>query len=46
MTKEEIISGLQFTIDMFLFDPMTGEDKNYWNRCKRFEWVESEEDEE
>lgn len=25
MTKEEIISGLQFTIDMFLFDPNTGE---------------------
>lgn len=25
MTREEIISGLQFTIDMFLFDPMTGE---------------------
>ena len=25
MTREEIISGLQFTIDMFLFDPRTGE---------------------
>lgn len=25
MTREEIISGLQFTIDMFLFDPDTGE---------------------
>ena len=25
MTREEIISGLQFTIDMFLFDPNTGE---------------------
>lgn len=25
MTKEEIISGLQFTIDMFLFDGNTGE---------------------
>lgn len=25
MTKEEIISGLKFTIDMFLFDPTTGE---------------------
>ncbi len=25
MTNEEIIQGLQFTIDMFLFDPFTGE---------------------
>ena len=25
MTREEIISGLQFTIDMFLMDPITGE---------------------
>ena len=25
MTREEIIQGLQFTIDMFLFDPNTGE---------------------
>ena len=25
MAREEIISGLQFTIDMFLFDPNTGE---------------------
>lgn len=25
MTREEIISGLQFTIDMLLFDPLTGE---------------------
>ena len=25
MTREEIIQGLQFTIDMFLFDPSTGE---------------------
>lgn len=25
MTKEEIIGGLQFTVDMFLFDPNTGE---------------------
>lgn len=25
MTREEIIGGLQFTIDMFLFDPSTGE---------------------
>jgi hypothetical protein len=25
MTKDEIIQGLQFTIDMFLFDPTTGE---------------------
>ena len=25
MTKEEIISGLKFTIEMFLFDPSTGE---------------------
>ncbi len=24
MTKEQIIQGLQFTIDMFLFDPNTG----------------------
>ena len=24
MTREEIIQGLQFTIDMFLFDPSTG----------------------
>lgn len=21
---------------------LTNEDKNYWNRCKRFEWAESE----
>ena len=25
MTREEIISGLKFTIEMFLFDPITGE---------------------
>ena len=25
MTKEEIISGLEFTVAMFLFDPSTGE---------------------
>ena len=25
MTREEIIQGLQFTIDMFLYDPLTGE---------------------
>lgn len=25
MTREEIINGLQFTIDMFLFNPNTGE---------------------
>lgn len=25
MTREKIIQGLQFTIDMFLFDPLTGE---------------------
>lgn len=25
MTRKEIISGLQFTVDMFLFDPSTGE---------------------
>ena len=25
MTREEIISGLKFTIEMFLFDPSTGE---------------------
>ena len=25
MTREEIIQGLKFTIDMFLFDPSTGE---------------------
>lgn len=25
MTKEEIIGGLKFTVDMFLFDPSTGE---------------------
>lgn len=25
MTREEIISGLNFTIDMFMFDPSTGE---------------------
>ncbi len=25
MTKEEIISGLKFTVEMFLFDPFTGE---------------------
>lgn len=27
MTKEEIIGGLQFTVDMFLFDPNTGENR-------------------
>lgn len=27
MTKQEIIDGLQFTIDMFLFSPITGENK-------------------
>jgi len=21
---------------------LTNEDKNYWNRCKRFEWTEGE----
>ena len=25
MTREEVIQGLQFTIEMFLFDPSTGE---------------------
>lgn len=25
MTVKEIIDGLKFTVDMFLFDPMTGE---------------------
>jgi len=25
MTRDEIISGLKFTMDMFLFDPNTGE---------------------
>ena len=25
MTREEIISGLKFTVEMFLFDPSTGE---------------------
>lgn len=25
MTREEIINGLQFTVDMFLLDPTTGE---------------------
>ena len=25
MTIKEIIDGLQFTIDMFLFDPLTGD---------------------
>ena len=25
MTREEIVGGLQFTVDMFLFDPNTGE---------------------
>lgn len=25
MTREQIIQGLKFTIDMFLFDPTTGE---------------------
>lgn len=43
MTKEEIIGGLQFTVDMFLFDPNTGEtyteprndmDKTTINACK------------
>lgn len=27
MTTQEIINGLQFTVDMFLFDPLTGEVK-------------------
>ena len=26
MTREEIISGLKFTVEMFLFDPSTGEE--------------------
>jgi hypothetical protein len=26
MKKEEIINGLKFTVDMFLFDPSTGEE--------------------
>lgn len=43
MTIEEIIQGLQFTVDMFLFDPTTGEtfteprndmDKTTINACK------------
>lgn len=25
MTREEIIAGLKFTVDMFMFDPSTGE---------------------
>lgn len=25
MTREEIIGGLKFTVEMFLFDPITGE---------------------
>lgn len=25
MTREEIISGLKFTVEMFLLDPITGE---------------------
>ena len=25
MTREEVISGLKFTVEMFLFDPITGE---------------------
>ena len=25
MTREEIIQGLKFTVDMFLFDPINGE---------------------
>lgn len=25
MTREEIISGLEFTVDMFLLEPMSGE---------------------
>lgn len=25
MTKDEIIAGLQFTVEMFLLDPITGE---------------------
>lgn len=28
MTREEVIKGLQYTIDMFLFDPLTGETLN------------------
>ena len=33
MTREEIIDGLKFTVDMFLFNPSTGEvnDKNRLN---------------
>lgn len=26
MTRKEIIDGLKFTVDMFLFDPVTGEE--------------------
>ena len=35
MTKEEIIEGLKFTIDMCLFEPMTGEvlSKNQLDDC-------------
>lgn len=28
MTREQVIEGLQFTVDMFLFDPSTGETLN------------------
>lgn len=43
MTREEIISGLKFTVEMFLFDPSTGEkyteprndmDKTTVNACR------------
>ena len=43
MTREEIIEGLQFTIDMCLYDPLTGEtfsepryefDKTVVNACR------------
>lgn len=43
MTVKEIIDGLKFTVDMFLFDPITGEtyteprndmDKNTIDACK------------
>lgn len=38
MTIDEIIEGLQFTIDMFLFDPSTGEviDKTKLNKDSRW----------
>ena len=56
MTRKEIIDGLKFTVDMFLFDPSTGEtfteprndmDKITVDACKgAIELLEQESEEE